>query len=107
MEQIDTFKSVFFTILQAIAAIVLAYLAFLATQTGLKDLRELRQLERIPQIDVVGAIPGEAILSGHIVPQPRNGTIISPKARVASVYYRYLVEKRCKDSCSLHASQCD
>lgn len=98
MEQIDTIKSVLFTILQAIAAVALAYCAFLATQTGLKDLRELRQLERIPQVDVVGAIPGEVILSGNIVPQKRNGTVISPKARVPSVYYRYLVEKRCKDS---------
>ena len=98
MDRTDAVKNVLFTILQAIAVVALAYFAFQASQTGLKELRQLRQLERIPQIDVIGATPGEAILSGNITSQKHQGAIASPKAKVPSVYYRYRIEKRCKDS---------
>ncbi|MCG8313268.1 MAG: LemA family protein [Pseudomonadales bacterium] len=98
MDQADSVKNVVFTILQAIAAVVLAYFAIQTTRTGLTELRELRQLERIPQIDVIGAIPGEAILSGQVSLQEQLTSIISPKGKAPSVYYRYRVEKRCKDS---------
>ena len=83
-------------VLQVAAAIVLGFLAFKLTAVGLQDLRHLRQLERIPEIPVAGVIEGEAIVSGTLSAQQQ--LLSAPKTSTPSIYYRYRVEKRCRDS---------
>ncbi|MDX1695844.1 MAG: GIDE domain-containing protein, partial [Ketobacteraceae bacterium] len=92
----EKLKNTLLAILQGIAAIVFGFFAFKLTGIGLQDLRELRQLERIPRSDVAGVIEGETIVSGTLLAQPP--LLRAPKTSTPSIYYRYRVEKRCKDS---------
>lgn len=92
----ETLKKTFWAVLQGIAAIACGFFAFKLTAFGLEELKHLRQLERIPEVAIVGAIEGEAIVSGTL---DSSGKLLpSPKTNTPSLYYRYMVEKRCRDS---------
>lgn len=92
----ENVKTILWTVLQGIAAIACGFFAFKLTAIGLDDLKHLRQLERIPEVAIVGAIDGEAIVSGTMSTSAK--LLSAPKTSTPSIYYRYRVEKRCRDS---------
>lgn len=94
--QIRNIKRIFFMIGLLILSLVFGYAAWSFSALGLNGIEQLRQLERIPQSRVVAVLPGEIQLHGQV--QALHKTLRSPKAGVTSVYYRYRVERRCKDS---------
>lgn len=92
----ESVKTYLLTAVQAVAAIAFAFAALKLTAIGLEDLKHLRQLERIPEVAIAGVIDGEAILSGSVSSQGK--WLKAPKTATPTLYYRYMVEKRCKDS---------
>ncbi len=80
-----------------LAGLALFFIGMRCSTGGLQDLMKLRQLQRLTPVEAVGVLPGEAILSGKVKSADRP-PLISPKQKVASVYYRYRVEYRCRDS---------
>jgi len=82
--------------LAALLAAVLSLLAVLALGGGFKELRELRQLERTPRSLVAGVLPGEVNLRGTAL--AAESTLTSPRTRTTTLYYRYHVERRTRDS---------
>lgn len=96
MEQLQSLKQLLATLVQLVMAVAFSYFALHFTQLGLQELKHLRQLERIPQVAIAGVIDGETIVSGTI---HHSGTYLqAPRSNTPSVYYHYLVERRCKDS---------
>lgn len=83
-------------LLALIGAALLALLAVFTLGKGFAELRELRQLERTPRSLVAGVLPGEVNLRGSA--QPASDLLVSPHTRTQTLYYRYHVERRTRDS---------
>lgn len=77
-------------------AVLLAGLALVALLAGFKELRELRQLERTPRSLVAGVLPGEVNLRGTA--QPMSQLLTSPHTSTPTLFYRYHVERKTRDS---------
>lgn len=75
---------------------VLALAAVGLLGQGFKELRELRQLERTPRSLVAGVLPGEVNLRGSA--QELDGLLQSPHTKTPTLYYRYHVERKTRDS---------
>lgn len=96
MDFLQKLKPAFFALLQIIAAVAFGFYAMHFSQLGLAELKHLRQLERIPQVAIAGVIDGEIIIRGTI--KSTGSYLKAPRSQTPSVYYHYLVERRCKDS---------
>ncbi len=60
------------------------------------DIEKMRQLERTPEIPNASIITGEVNLSGTVAKDQE--LLRSPKTNTESVYYRYTIEERRRDS---------
>lgn len=70
--------------------------AWFLLQQGFSRIQELRQLERVPASQAAYVLPGEVTLNGQAI--PANNTTGSYFTQTPSLYYRYIREKRSKDS---------
>jgi hypothetical protein len=70
--------------------------AWFLLQQGFSRIQELRQLERVPASQAAYVLSGEVTLNGQAVPQ--QNTTGSYFTQTPSLYYRYIREKKSKDS---------
>jgi hypothetical protein len=77
-------------------AFVLGLLAWLFLYGGFSSLRDMRQLERTPRSLAAGVLPGEVTLLGRT--RVLDGTVQAPDSGTETLYYRYTVERKQKDS---------
>ncbi len=76
-------------------AFLLGLAAWMAA-LGFGKLGEMRQLERVPRTSVAAVTGGEVNLAG--VAQPKERTLHAPDTKTETLYYRYHVERRERDS---------
>lgn len=69
---------------------------WMAGSAGFDSLRELRQLERTPRSLLAALLPGEVHARGFVEAAER--LLTAPESGVETVYYRYHVERRTRDS---------
>ena len=68
------------------------------SQQGFQDIQDFKQLERIVPSAIIGALPGENQLRGRAAKSSEQNYLRSPKTQRPSLYYRYLVERKERDS---------
>ncbi|WP_409523984.1 LemA family protein [Nitrincola sp. MINF-07-Sa-05] len=66
--------------------------------TGFSSLNQFRQIERVPPVPVVATMPGEVNLNGTALPTADDAMILSPNTKTPSLYYRYHIERKVRDS---------
>lgn len=77
-------------------ALILLLAGWVAGSAGFDSLRELRQLERTPRSLLAALLPGEVHARGFV--EPGGRLLTAPESGVETVYYRYHVERRTRDS---------
>lgn len=77
-------------------ALVLLVAGWMAGGAGFDSLRELRQLERTPRSLLAALLPGEVHARGFV--EAGRRLLAAPETGVETVYYRYHVERRTRDS---------
>ncbi|MFL0797850.1 MAG: LemA family protein [Cellvibrionaceae bacterium] len=88
--------SLLWRFMAGIAVIALMALAIFLGESAFNQVQNFRVLERIPLTSIVGSTEGEVQLKGEA--RAASKPLQSPKAKAGSVYYRYLVEKKYRDS---------
>lgn len=68
------------------------------SQQGFQNIQDFKQLERIVPSSILGALPGENQLRGRAAKSTEQNYLRSPKTQRPSLYYRYLVERKERDS---------
>ena len=66
------------------------------THLGFSRIETLRQMERIPRKAIAELIPGEANIAG--LARRDQEMLVAPDSRRETLYYRYVVERRTRDS---------
>jgi len=79
-----------------LAAVLLVGAGIWLGISSFESIASMRQLERVPATVVSAALPGEVNLNGKALVLKR--TLKGPKSGAACLYYRYLVEKKERDS---------
>lgn len=79
-----------------VVALVLGGVAIMLSETGFREVLNFRQLERIPLSGIADSVGGESQLRGQVASAGR--LLTAPKSGKQSVYFRYLKERREKDS---------
>jgi len=90
--------------LRILAMLVMAGSLFFGiqfSQEGFRHIQEFKQLERIAPSKILGLLEGESQTNGlayGLSANVNNSLLVSPKAGVPSLYYRYLLEEEETDS---------
>lgn len=77
-------------------AILFAGVSVLLGRWSFSSLAEMRQLERVPAVSVLGVLEGEVNLTGRT--RVLDTTLRAPRTGTQSLVYRYVVERRERDS---------
>lgn len=83
-------------VFNVIAAILLFGVAVFAGQAAFEKVLAFRVLERIPLTSVMASTGGEVQLRGSA--EPAGRTLSAPDTHTQTMYFRYLVEEKHKDS---------
>jgi hypothetical protein len=89
---------IYLRVLACLIMVVSLYFGLTFSQSGFGNIQEFKQLERIVPSDISGVLPGETQLNGVVYAVSEGAVLESPKAKVPSLYYRYLLEKKERDS---------
>ncbi|MFP4598337.1 MAG: LemA family protein [Persicimonas sp.] len=89
-------KNILVKIALLLGTVVLAGVGVLLGNWSFDQVHHMRQLERVPPTPVASVISGEVNMSGRI--EAAGETLESPDTGTESVYYRYVVERKEKDS---------
>lgn len=68
------------------------------SQKAFHDIQGFKQLERIVPTGLLGVLPGENQVQGVAAKSSEQNYLLSPKAQKPTLYYRYMVERRERDS---------
>jgi hypothetical protein len=68
------------------------------SQQGFENIQDFKQLERIAPTAILGALPGENQLRGRAAQSSSEHVLRSPKTQRPSLYYRYMIERKERDS---------
>lgn len=90
--------SFFLRLLAAIIMLISLFFGIFLSQSGFQHIQEFKQLERIVPSSISGVLEGETQLRALAYPLSDNGIVVSPKAGVKSLYFRYLKEREERDS---------
>lgn len=82
--------------LTALLAFGLLCLSLLASEQGFQRVQDFRTLERIPLVSIIGSTGGETQLQGWV--NPIDNILQSPRTKSDTVYYRYTIEEKYRDS---------
>lgn len=77
-------------------AVVLAAVSLFLGHASFESLADMRELERVPPTTVRAVLPGEVNLNGTA--EILDGTLRAPQTNTRCLYYRYLVERKERDS---------
>ena len=77
-------------------ALALAAVSLFLGRSSFRSLADMRQLERVPATSVRAILPGEVNLDGAAA--KADSLLDAPQTNTPSVFYRYKVERREKDS---------
>ena len=87
-----------YRILAGAAACVCFYFSAYLGQSGFDSTRQVKQLERIVPSSIIGVLPGSTQVKGFVQPLQQQALLKSTRQKVPSVYFRYLKERKEKDS---------
>ncbi len=76
--------------------VVLTVAALLLGRASFTSIANMRQLERVPATEIHAVLPGEINLSGQV--ERDQKLLQAPDTDTPCLYYRYVVEKRTRDS---------
>lgn len=89
-------KQTLIRVFSLIAVLVLLALAIFLSERGFQQVLEFRQLERIPMSGIGESVGGESQLRGKTAAGEK--LLKAPRSGEMSIYYRYLLEKKERDS---------
>lgn len=88
----------FLTLLALIGIVAFAALGCFLSWLSFSRLQQMRELERVPRTEVLAALTGEINLAGRVEFIETQALLSSPRTQSACVYYRYVVERKKRDS---------
>lgn len=86
----------FKTALWTLMTVLLAGLSLFLGRSSFHSLADMRELERVPPTTVRAVLNGEVNLNG--ITEMTDSSLRAPQTNTPCVYYRYLVEKKERDS---------
>lgn len=90
--------SFYLRLFASIICVVALVFGIKLSQQGFQDIQDFKQLERIVPTSILGALPGENQLRGRAAKSSEQNYLRSPKTQRPTLYYRFLVERKERDS---------